>query len=285
MTSLTLRQRRSPLYGPLLLLALLLPFVTLIAVGLGYPIVHAVVESLTATGESAHAYKRVTQDPVFFPTLVRTLKVAALVSGVSVIVGYPTAEFIHRAPTRIRPMLLLAVIIPLWSSSIARTYGWVGVFEHGGLADRVAGWFGGSPLQLLYTQTAVVVGMVHVLMPILLLPTYVAVARFDERLDFASRSLGAGRLRTLWRVKLPALAPQLIASTTLVFVIALGFYITPAVLGGPTSQLVSRLISDQIFQRFDVPRAEAMSVFLLGATLAVLAGAGLLAVVVRRRRR
>jgi mannopine transport system permease protein len=282
---LAVRRRRSPLYGPLVLLALLAPFLALLAVGLGYPLVHAAVESLTAKGTEAHAYRRVVDDPVFVHTLVRTLRTAAIVSLVSLVIGYPTAEFIHRASPRWRPLLLLAVIVPLWSSSIARTYGWVGVFQHGGLADRIAGWFGHGPLQLLYTQLAVTVGMVHVLMPILLLPVYVAVARYDERLDFASRSLGAGRWRTLLRVKLPALAPQLIASTTLLFIIALGFFITPAVLGGPSSQLVSRLISEQIFQRFDVPRAEAMSILLLGATLAVLAAAGLLLALARWRRR
>jgi ABC-type spermidine/putrescine transport system permease subunit I len=280
-----LRRRRSPLYGPLVLFALLTPFLALLAIGLGYPLVHALVDSLNAKGSEAHAYRRVLDDDVFLHTLVRTLRTAAIVSVVSLIIGYPTAEFIHRASPRWRPLLLLAVIVPLWSSSIARTYGWVGVFERNGLADRIAGWFGHGPLQLLYTQLAVTVGMVHVLMPILLLPVYVAVARYDDRLDFASRSLGAGRWRTLVRVKLPTLAPQLIASTTLVFIIALGFFITPAVLGGPRSQLVSRLISEQIFQRFDVPRAEAMSILLLGATLAVLVAAGLIVAVTRWARR
>src|ERR1044072_6409445 len=252
------RGDRAPLYGPLQLFALLAPFLVLVALGLGYPLARALVDSLTATGKEADPYGHIADDPVFVHTLVRTLRTAGIVSIVSLAIGYPTAEFIHRAAPRWRPLLLAAVIVPLWSSSIARTYGWVGVFQRDGLVDRVAGLLGAQPQQLLYTQLAVTVGMVHVLMPMLLLPVYTAVARYDERLDFASHSLGASSWRTLWKVKLPALAPQLIASTALIFIGALGFFITPAVLGGPSSQLVSRLISEQILQRFDVPRAQAM---------------------------
>lgn len=276
-------RRRSPMYGPSTLVLLLAPFLLLVGFGLGYPLARAVVESLTADGEAAGTYGKLLDDPVFMRTLGRTLRTAAVVTGLCLLIGYPTAEAIHRARERWRPLLLAAVVVPLWSSVIARTYGWIGIFQRDGLVDRVAGLVGAGPQELLYTQLAVTVGMVHVLLPTLLLPTYVAVHRYDRRLDQASSSLGAGRLRTLLRVKLPTLAPQLLASSALVFVLSLGFFITPAVLGGPRSQLVSRLIAQQVFQRYDVPRAQAMSIVLLLATLTVLALVGVVASLVRRR--
>jgi mannopine transport system permease protein len=273
--------RRAPLYGPLLLTALLAPFLVVVGLGLGYPLYRSVTGSLEDSGA---AYRALADDPVFAATLWRTLRTAGMVSLLALLIGYPTAEAVHRARPRWRPLLLAAIVVPLGSSVIARTYGWVGVFQRNGLLDRLAGLFGAGEQQALYTQLAVTVGMLHVLLPILLLPTYVAVSRYDQRLDFASRSLGAGRFRTLLRVKLPTLAPQLIASTALVFVLSLGFFITPAVLGGPSSQLVSRLISQQVLQRFDLPRAQAMSIVLLLATLATLLVVGLLASLVRGRR-
>ena len=150
------------------------------------------------------------------------------------------------------------------------------MFQNNGVLYRIAEAFGRGPLQLLYTRTAVVVGMVHVMLPLVLLPTYAAVRGYDERLSRASLSLGAGQLRTLVRVKLPVLAPQIAAAATAVFILSLGFFVTPAVLGGPRSQLISSLISQQVFQTFNLSRAQAMSMVLLVTALAMLAilGAG-----------
>jgi ABC-type spermidine/putrescine transport system permease subunit I len=258
------------LYGPILLLALLAPFLGLLGIGFAFPLISAVVDSLTGGLYFAEPYVALGSDPVFWKVLARTLEVASLVSLICTTIAYPTAEFIHRASHKVKPFLLALVLIPLWSSTIARTYGWVGVFIRNGALDRLAALFGKPPLQLLYTQTAVIVGMVHVLLPVVLLPVYISVLRYDERLSLASYSLGAGRMRTLFRVKLPVLAPQILAGAIGVFILALGFFITPAVLGSPRSQMVSNLISQQIFQRFDLPRGEAMGIVLVAAVLLML---------------
>jgi ABC-type spermidine/putrescine transport system permease subunit I len=255
------------MYGPLFIAALLAPFGALLAVGFVWPLGSAVGNSLTGTGKFGESYAALTADAVFWVTLAHTLETALLVAVICLLVAYPTAEFLNRGSPSVRPILLALVIIPLWSSTIARTYSWYGVFVRNGVLDSLAAAFGKGPLQLLYSQPAVIVGMVHVLLPILILPLYAAVRNYDERLSLASLSLGAGRLRTLLLVKLPVLLPQLVAGTSAVFILALGFFITPAVLGGPRSQMISNLISQQVFQVFDLARADAMSVALVATVL------------------
>jgi mannopine transport system permease protein len=275
---------RSPMYGPLLTAALLAPFLVLLGFGFIYPLSDAIRTSLHGSHTGA-AYGSLVHDHTFWLIFRRTFETALLVAVICVAVAYPTAEFVKMAPARIRPLLLALIIVPLWSSTIARTYSWVGIFIRNGLADRVAVRFGHGPLMLLYTQFAVTVGMVHVLLPFVLLPVYAAVRNYDERLSHASRSLGAGTMRTLLRVKLPVLAPALVAAGTAVFVLALGFFITPAVLGGPTSLLISNLISQQVFQAFDLARGDAMGVLLVGAVLASLAVMGVFLFLLNRRAR
>lgn len=275
--------RQGAVFGPIPILGLLLPLVALLALGLGVPLAGAVWGSLFGTGTFAESYASLIKNPVFWTVLGRTLGTAAQVSLIAVLIGYPTAEFIARSSDRVRPVLLAIVMVPLLSSVIARTYAWYGVFVRDGIVDRVAGLFGQPPQQLLYTQVAVVVGMVHILLPLIILPVYAAIRGYDERLTMASASLGAGQLRTLVRVKLPILAPVILAATTGAYILALGFFVTPALLGGPSSQLISNLISQQIFQTFNIPQAQAMSVVLLLVALAFLALVGMGLLLLRRR--
>ena len=269
------------MYGPGMLAGLLLPLSLLLALGIGLPVVRA-VRATVFTDPVGEPYRALAQDPVLWDVLARTLTVAALMTALSLCLAYPTAAFISRMSPRLRWVLLALVLLPMWSSTVARTYGWMGIFVRDGVVDRVAGVFGAGPLRLLYTQTAVVFGMVHVLVPLLTLPIYAALQRYDHRLTQASLSLGAGRVRTFFRVKLPILMPPLLAASTTVFVLALGFFETPALLGGPRSQLISNLISQQIFSRYDVPRAQAMSLVLLVGVLGVLAVLGTGAALLRR---
>jgi mannopine transport system permease protein len=272
------------MYGPLVTATLLAPFLVLLAFGFIYPLSDAIRTSLQGTHTGA-AYGSLVHDPTFWLIVRRTFQTALIVAIICVAVAFPTAEFVKMAPPAIRPLLLALIIVPLWSSTIARTYSWVGIFIRNGLADRVAGQFGHGPLMLLYTKFAVTVGMVHVLLPFVLLPVYAAVRSYDDRLSHASRSLGAGSIRTLVRVKLPVLAPPLLAAGTAVFVLALGFFITPAVLGGPTSLMISNLISQQVFQTFDLARGDAMGVLLVVAVLASLAVMGVCVYLLNRRAR
>ena len=279
------RQRALPLYGPFLLSLLLLPFAMLLALGMAYPLANALGSSLSTGDEFGLQYRLVAGDRIFWLILNRTLYTAATVSVLCVLIAYPIAECINRAGRRFQPMLLALVVIPLWSSAVARTYSWVGIFRRDGVLDNVVGWFGMGPQHALFTWPAVIVGMVHVMLPFLILPLYAALRRYDHRLSQASLSLGASRLRTFLQVKLPVLAPQLAAGATAIFILSLGFYITPAVLGGPRTQMISNLIAQQVFQRYDVPRGYAIAAILIFTTLVTLLVLGGGARLVRRRLR
>ena len=275
----TVRHRQQPLYGPLLLVLLLVPFAVLVSLG------NAVGSSLTAGSEFGINYKKVADDPIFWLILRRTLYTAATVSAICLLIAYPIAEFINSASRRLQPFLLALVVIPLWSSAVARTYSWVGVFRRDGILDNVVGWFGFGAQSVLFTWPAVIVGMVHVMLPFLILPLFAALKRYDDRLSQASLSLGASRLRTFVQVKLPVLSPQLAAGTIAIFILSLGFYITSAVLGGPRTQMISNLIAQQVFQRFDVQRGYAIGTILIFTTLLTLAVLGGGVQLVRRRLR
>ena len=279
------RHRAQPLYGPALLALLLLPFAILLGLGMAYPLANALGSSLSAGGEFGLQYRLVADDRIFWLILNRTLYTAATVSVLCVLIAYPIAECINRASRRFQPLLLALVVIPLWSSAVARTYSWVGIFRRDGVLDNVAGWFGMGPQYVLFTWPAVIVGMVHVMLPFLILPLYAALRRYDHRLSQASLSLGASRLRTFLQVKLPVLTPQLAAGATAIFILSLGFYITPAVLGGPRTQMISNLIAQQVFQRYDVPRGYAIAAILIFTTLLTLLVLGGGVQLVRRRLR
>lgn len=270
------------MYGPLLVAVLLSPFFALLVLGFLLPLGHAIGGSLTSGEQIGSEYTAVAHNAVFWLVLRRTFTTSALVSLICLLVAYPTAEFITLANRRLQPLLLALVVVPLWSSTVARTYSWVGMFQRDGIVDRVAAVFGAGPRHLLFSQPAVMVGMVHVMLPFLLLPAYAALQRYDQHLTKASLSLGASRTRTLLRVKLPVMAPQLISGGVAVFILSLGFFITPAVLGGPRSQMISNLIYQQVFTAFDLPRAYAICVVLVLLTLVVLGLMAFLLYLVRR---
>ena len=280
-----MRHRQYPLYGPLVIGLLLFPFAALLTLGLIYPMVNAVIESLTIATEFGGEYETLASNRIFWIILRRTLLTAGAVSVLCLLIAYPIAGFIDGAARRLRPVLLVLVVVPLWSSAVARTYAWVGILRRDGIVDSIAIWFGLGHQMVLFTWTAVIVGMVHVMLPFLVLPIYAALHRYDHRLSQASLSLGASRLRTLVQVKLPVLAPQLAAGTIAIFILSLGFYITPALLGGPRAQLISNLVAQQVFQRFDVPRGYAIATILVFTTLLTLAVLGGGVGLVRRRLR
>jgi ABC-type spermidine/putrescine transport system permease subunit I len=250
----------------------------LVVVGVGLPLVKAVADTLHGS-----AYHDVLSSSVFRETLVRTIWMSGVVALLCVIVGYPIAALIQRAPAAWKPLLLMIVVVPLASGAIAQTYGWVAVFRNGGIVYSVFGWIGLGHPNLLYTKFAVVVGMTHALLPILVLSIYAALTRYDEGLTAASLSLGAGRWRTFFAVKLPVLAQHVLGPIAVAFVVSLGFIITPAILGSPDSQFVGNDILQQVATVFDLPLVEAESLLLLLVSLLVLALAGATTRWLRRR--
>jgi len=179
------------------------------------------------------------------------------------------------APTW-RTIVFACVLMPLWISVLVRTFSWMLLLERNGPINRlvVASGLSDTPLSLLFNQTAVIIGMVHVLLPYAVLPIYAALIRIDKGLLRASEGLGASAVTTFLRVLLPLSFSGVATAATFTFLLALGFFVTPALLGGPSSITLSMLIDGFVTDRLNWPLASAASVVLMVAALLVVAIAG-----------
>lgn len=262
---------------------LLAPLLILLLMMFAYPMWQVLT---TSVGDGAYPFEDylvILRDPIIWASIGRTLLISTLVSICSLLLGYPIAALIAAARGGWQIALLALIVIPMWSSVIARTFAWFGMFRPNGVVNTVLTALGLPPAELIFTPTAVVVGMTNVMLPILVLPVFAALNRYDRSLSLASATLGAGPLRTLLQVKLPVLAPQIITGCAAVFILSMGFFISPALLGGPKSSMISNLIYQQVRDRFDFARADAIAIVLILMTF-VIAGAMLLVSRSLRRR-
>jgi ABC-type spermidine/putrescine transport system permease subunit I len=262
---------------------LLAPLLILLFTMFAYPMWQVLS---TSVGDGAYPFEDyvvVLRDPIMWVSLGRTLLISTLVALFSLLLGYPIATLIATVRGGWQIALLALVVIPMWSSVIARTFAWFGMFRPHGVVNTVLTTFGLPPAELLFTPTAVIIGMTNVMLPILILPVFAALNRYDRSLSLASATLGAGPLRTLFQVKLPVLAPQIITGCAAVFILSMGFFISPALLGGPKSSMISNLIYQQVRDRFDFARADAIAVVLIIVTFLIAAALLLVSRFLRRR--
>ncbi|MCC7272947.1 MAG: ABC transporter permease [Alphaproteobacteria bacterium] len=253
--------------------ALLLPAVALLAVVFVLPLLRLLELSFSDPAGAATPYVELLHDPIYRKVFAATAWVAVAVTAITVLLGYPFALALARAPLRWRVILFACVLTPLWISVLVRTFSWMLLLETNGPVNRllVAGGIVERPLALLFNQTGVLIGMVHVLLPYAVLPIYAALVRVDPALLRASEGLGASPARTFLRVLLPLSMPGVATGGAFVFLLSLGFFITPALLGGASSITLSMLIDGFVNERLVWPLAAAASMILLAATLAFLA--------------
>jgi ABC-type spermidine/putrescine transport system permease subunit I len=223
------------------------------------------------------SYVRVFADQIYLKVLRRTFEIGAKVTLLCILFGYPVAYLLTVVGRRMATVLTLLVMVPLFTALLIRTYAWMIILgRHGIINDALVGLgLVDQPLELLHTSTAVYVGMVHVLSPIAIFTMYANMAQIDRRLVQAAAVLGADPVRGFLRVYLPMSLPGTIAAAVLVFVMAIGFYITPALLGGPADAMISQLIIAQTTALLNFELGFALAVVLLIATLLTLAVAGL----------
>jgi ABC-type spermidine/putrescine transport system permease subunit I len=259
--------------SPRLCLALLAPMLLLWAGFFVYPLVRLLPESLFAPGFTLEHYRRFFTAPLYLGVLLRTLRIAAVTTAICLVLGYPTAYGLSRLSPRAARVLLMLVVLPLWTSVIVRVYAWMALFQTNGLVNRVLVDWGivGAPLRIMYGEGAVLVGMVHVLLPFMILPIWSVLRGLDPRLVTAAQNLGANGWQVFRRVVLPLSLPGAVTGTMFVFILSLGFYITPALLGGPRLLMMATLIDQQVNEMLNWPFAAAMAVVLLGLTLALVA--------------
>jgi putative spermidine/putrescine transport system permease protein len=254
-----------PPHGP----AFVAPLLLFMLAGFTGPVLLMLGWSLTNPTPTPRHYAYLQATPVYLRVLANTLRNALVTTAACVALGYPLAYWLRGLAARPRLVALTLVILPFWISILIRTYAWIVILGNAGLVNRSLMDLGltGSPLPFLYNELGVTIGTVNVLLPFFVLPLYAAMTRIDQRLLDAAASLGASPRTIFWRVFFPLSAPALAASAILVFILTLGFYITPAVLGGGRVPMVANMLDMLIntFPRWEL--AAAISTVLMAVVI------------------
>jgi spermidine/putrescine transport system permease protein len=208
-------------------------------------------------------YERALTSPIYRNIFIRTLTIAAISTIIALLLAYPIGYYIGAvASPRRQGILLLLVLIPFWTSYIIRTYAWIGILQSNGFLDSVLGWVPGLETNLLYSRTAVIIGFVHVYLPIMVLPIYASARNLDRRYIEAAQDLGASPLSTFLRVILPLTMPGVIAGIVLFFIPTFGSFVTPQFLGGTGDVMMGNIIDTQFGEAFNWPFGAALSVIM-----------------------
>lgn len=248
-----------------------IPALVLLAVFFLFPVVRFLAFSV----EAGHLdwYAQALGKDLYLRVLWNTFEIAALVTVFCLLLGYPLGFLIATTTRFWATVGFIFVLLPLWTSVLVRTYAWMVLLGRNGVLNRMlldAGIIS-APLPLLHNFTGVLIGMVHVLLPYMVLLIYGAVRRLDPAIVQAAQGLGASSWRILWRIYVPLTMNGIFAGCVLVFVLSLGFFITPALLGGGRVIMIAVLIEQQVRETLNWPFAAALSAVLLVATLAVYA--------------
>ena len=218
-------------------------------------------------------YAKALGEGLYLQVFWNTFEIALIVTGFCLLLGYPLGFLIATTTPAWATLGFIFVLLPLWTSVLVRTYAWMVLLGRNGIFNRWLLDLGiiSDPLPLLHNFTGVLIGMVHVLLPYMVLPIYGAVRRVDPSLVSAAEGLGASNARIFRRVYLPLTLPGIFAGAVIVFVLSLGFYITPALLGGGRVMMIAVLIEQQVRETLNWPFAAALSASLLVVTLAIYA--------------
>ena len=236
-----------------------------------FPVVRMLGYSVEAG--SFEWYAKALGEGLYLSVFWNTFEIALLVTGVCLVLGYPLGFLMATTTPGWATLGFVFVLLPLWTSVLVRTYAWMVLLGRNGVFNRwlIDSGIIGDPLPLLHNFTGVLIGMVHVLLPYMVLPIYGAVRRLDPAIPAAAEGLGASAWRIFWRIYLPLTLNGIFAGCVLVFVLSLGFYITPALLGGGRVIMIAVLIEQEVRQTLNWPFAAALSAVLLAFTFAVYA--------------
>jgi len=206
-----------------------------------------------------------TEDDLYWKAYFSSLKIAVISTVLTLLVGYPIAYGMARAPEEWRPTLMMLVILPFWTSFLIRVYAWMGILSNEGLLNQFLQWLGLSidPLTILNTTTAVYIGIVYTYLPFMILPIYAALDRLDDSLNEAAEDLGCSRMQAFWLVTIPLSKNGIIAGSFLVFIPALGEFVIPSLLGGSGTLMIGKVLWEEFFNNRDWPVASAVAVILL----------------------
>ena len=239
---------------------MLLPAATFLAVLFAYPMADVLRRGVYQDGFTLEFFRRIVDDAVYWAVFQNTIEIAGLVTLTCLVVGYPLAYFMNGQTAPVRRVLLTFILFPLFTSVVVRAFAWMALLGRNGVVNQYLVWLGLSdaPLRLLYTEPAVVVGITYVLLPIMVLTIFSAMRGIDSNLIRAAHSLGAGRAYAFTRIFLPMSLSGVAAGILLVFIMTLGYFITPALMGGPSDVMIAMLIQRQIEVTNDWPFASAL---------------------------
>ena len=214
-------------------------------------------------------FLQLTDDPLYFEAYLQWLQVAGISTFCCLLLGYPLAYWLSTLSERKANVLLILVLLPFWTSVLVRVAAWIVLLQNEGLVNRLLMWLGltDSPLQLLFNRFGVYVAMVHILLPFMVLPLYSVMKGISPVYVRAALSLGCPPFRSFWKIYFPQTLPGIGAGGLLVFIMCMGYYITPALLGGPKEQMLSYFIAFYTNQTINWGTAAALSAVLLAATL------------------
>jgi ABC-type spermidine/putrescine transport system permease subunit I len=224
---------------------------------------------------SLEHYQKMIQYKSYARVFMTTFQVSILTTLICILIGYPLAYFLALLPQRLAGLFMLAVLLPFWTSLLVRTYAWLVLLQRKGILNDFAMQIGlwDSPVKLVHNMTGTLIGMAHIMLPFLVLPLYGAMKKIEGDMMHAAANLGASPVHAFWKVFFPLSLSGLVAGSLIVFVLCLGFYVTPAVLGGGRVVMVATQITAILENQFDWGAASALGVVLLVATLAILYGA------------
>lgn len=256
------------------LLMLALPALIFLALLFVWPALRLL--SMSVADGTLAQFERAALDELYVLVLLDSLKVALLVTVICLALAYPVAAWLAQAGRWGFILGMFFLLLPFWTSVLVRTYAWMVLLGRNGVVNRTLrdwGWIE-TPLPLLHNLTGVLIGIVHVMLPYMVIPIYAALLRIDPDLRRAAEGLGAPAWRAFLRVTLPLSLTGVFAGCALVFVITLGFFITPALLGGGQVMMIAMLIEQQVREFLDWNFAAALAAVLLVTTLAVYAAIG-----------
>jgi putrescine transport system permease protein len=239
-----------------------LPFMIILKISLADPVMQQPPFSQTASFDN---FLFLLSDKLYAITYLRSLLMATGATILCLLLGFPMAYGIARSDPAVRSFLLLLIVLPFWISFLLRVYAWMGLMNNYGVINNMLMWLGltDQPIQIMYTDFAIFVGLTYSYLPFMILPLYASLERMDLDLVDAALDLGASRTAAFWDITWPLARPGVIAGSLLVFIPSMGEYVIPYLLGGPETLLIGRVLFDEFFVNRDWPLASAVAIMLL----------------------
>ena len=256
----------------------LLPFLFILKISLSeaalmqppyLPFIREVEDGLVTLVVNFGNYLLIFDDPLYWRALLNSIEIAAIATLITLLIGYPMAYAIAKAPQVWRLPLLMLIILPFWTSFLIRVYAWIGILKNNGTINQFLMSLGiiDQPIEMLYTQIAVYIGIVYSYLPFMILPLYATLIRLDDTLLEAAADLGCPPWKQFLTVTLPLSLPGVIAGSMLVFIPVMGEFVIPDLLGGPDTLMIGKLMWTEFFNNKDWPVASALAAILLVALI------------------